>query len=140
MPHGAKVRPPPLCVHALGSFKPIRAHICALGSHLCPLGLFYAPLGFKCMPPFKRTCPSYVSALGSYMFLGGSFMPLGTLLCPLWLKCAPPLGVRAPLRPARFSSPKACTPPRRVRPPPPSHPHVPLFSRAYPSSAVCASP
>jgi hypothetical protein len=35
--------PPPLCVRALGSFKPLEAHICPLGAQLCPLGLFYAP-------------------------------------------------------------------------------------------------
>jgi hypothetical protein len=53
---GVKCTPPPmrahplLCVHALGSFKPIEAHICPLGVHLCPLGLNYAPWG-SFMPP-----------------------------------------------------------------------------------------
>jgi hypothetical protein len=39
------VRAPPLCVHALGSFKPLEAHICPLEPHSCPLGLNYAPWG-----------------------------------------------------------------------------------------------
>jgi hypothetical protein len=61
---------PPLCVRALGSFKPLRAHICPLGAHLCSLGLNYAPWD--------------------------SIMPFGALLCPLGLKCVPPLKHSSP--------------------------------------------
>jgi hypothetical protein len=53
------VRPPPLCVHALDSFKPLEAYICPLEAHSCPLGLNYAPWGSfmalggqVCAPPY----------------------------------------------------------------------------------------
>jgi hypothetical protein len=47
----SSAHPPPLCVCALASFRPLEAHICPLGVHLCPLGV-------KCAPPPRRACPS----------------------------------------------------------------------------------
>jgi hypothetical protein len=54
----------PLCVRALGSFKPLEAHICPLGAHLCPLGLFYVlwesfmlPAGQVRAPPIRAHPP-----------------------------------------------------------------------------------
>jgi hypothetical protein len=42
--------PPPLCVHAMGSFKPLEAHICPLEAQLCPLGV-------KCVSPSSVHAP-----------------------------------------------------------------------------------
>jgi hypothetical protein len=41
---------PILCVHTLGSFKPLEAHICPLEAQLCPLGV-------KCVSPSSVHAP-----------------------------------------------------------------------------------
>jgi hypothetical protein len=53
--------PPPLCVCALGYFKPLEAHVCPWGAQLCPLGVKCIP-NLKHAPPLMRVCPPYVCA------------------------------------------------------------------------------
>jgi hypothetical protein len=53
---------PPLCVRALDSFKPLKAHICPLGAQLCSLGSsarlsrHSCPFFEECTSPPRRTC------------------------------------------------------------------------------------
>jgi hypothetical protein len=125
------VRPPPLCVHALGSFKPLEAYICPLEGHSCPLGLNYAPWGSStCPPPYVCAPWALLSPLrliyvlwrvihapwDSIMHLGGQvrapplcvralgyFKPLEAHICPLEAQLCP-LGIK-------------CIPLSSVRPP-----------------------
>jgi hypothetical protein len=123
-PLGIKYTPPfkrtrpLLCMRALGSFKPLEAHICPLGAHSCPLGLFYIPWGSSTRPPLKRARPPYACA-----------SPPGVQASPSQA-CTPLLlGVHAPPKRARPS--QACTPP-------PRHAHPPFPSMHAPSPHACA--
>jgi hypothetical protein len=93
-PLGIKCVPPlnvraPLCIRAMGFFKPLEAHIRFLEAHSCPSGLNYASWGsfmlpgdqvrappHACMPPLCVRTPSLcVHAMGS-------FKPLEAHICP----------------------------------------------------------
>jgi hypothetical protein len=104
--------PPPLCVHALGSFKPLKAHICPLEAHswpleaqLCTLGLNYAPwssfmhLGSQVRAPPQACAPPplCVRALGYFKPLEAHICPLGAELCLLGVKCLSTLKRTPPL-------------------------------------------
>jgi hypothetical protein len=64
---------PPMCtcpslyVRALGSFKPLEAHICPLGAHSCLWGSIMPPGGQVRAPPLKRVRPTYACTPPSYM-------------------------------------------------------------------------
>jgi hypothetical protein len=155
---------PSLCIRALGSFKPLEAHIYVpwklnyspWGS-IIPLGAQLCSLGVKCVAPFKRTHPPMPACV----------RPPPRRACPTSNRVLPHRGVRpSPQAPPSSSlhpsvpspgmgaSPYAytprlqpCTPPSRhsrlPHPPPtrarPSfHSFAPLFHPCAPLFDPCA--
>jgi hypothetical protein len=135
--------PPPLCVRALGYYKPLEAHICPLGAQLCPLGIKCVP-ALKRAHPLMRVCPPYVCAPWTLLSpLRLIYVPWGHNYAP-WGQVHASLGVRAP--PSKSMPPllgvcaprQACTPfPPGIRAPSPgmraSFPGV----RALPTKRAC---
>jgi hypothetical protein len=129
-PWGSSARPP-LCVRALGYFKPLEAHICPLGAQLCPLGIKCVPL-LKHAPPLMRVRPPYVCAPWTLLSpLRLIYVPLGHNYAP-WDQVHASLGVRAPLS-------KSVPPLLGVRAPPAKYLHPSHHAYAPPPQACTPS-
>jgi hypothetical protein len=145
---------PRLCVHALDSFKPLKAHICPLRVQLCSLGSSArlprraCPHFQECASPPRRVRPPTRRARPShqaYVPPPQACMPPSEACapprhaCPSNQACMPPApGVRALSTRCARAPPGVRAPIRRARAPPqacvPSQPGVcaPFHKRACP--------